>query len=150
MKYCLVPAPPAFIHHMFFFFKANKDAILHYLLEDITPAEDLQGRPFHPGTHYAAPYSYQFPPDLWICIQVLDQVVAKKHYSFSTNSYHSQSIKTQQWLRRRSSENIILAGPATRKPFDFKKFRTNEGKKKQLCHLLLRVRSGQQAASRLG
>ena len=41
------------------------------------------------------------------------------------------------------------AGAATRKPYDFKTFRANDDNKKQLCHLLLRVRSAQQAASRL-
>ncbi|XP_034071932.1 uncharacterized protein LOC117545981 [Gymnodraco acuticeps] len=84
-----------------------------------------------------------------ICLQVLDQMVAKKHFLFSTDSYHPGSIKAQESLRRGSSEKIILAGPATRKPYDFKMFLTNDDKKKQLCQLLLRVWSDQQAASRL-
>ena len=64
-------------------------------------------------------------------------MVAKKHFLL------------QEWLRRGSSEKIILAGPATRKPYDFKMFIANENNKKQLCQLLLRVWSGRQAASRL-
>ena len=76
-------------------------------------------------------------------------MVAKKHFLFSTDSYHPQSSKTLERFRRRSSEKIILAGPATKKPYDCKMFRANNDNKKQLCHLLLRVWSAQQAASRL-
>ena len=74
-----------------------------------------------------------------ICLHVLDQMVAKMHFLFSTDSYHTQSIKPQERLRRESSEKIILAGPATRKPYDFKMFRANDDKKKQPCHPLMRV-----------
>ena len=72
-----------------------------------------------------------------ICLQVLDQMVAKKHFLFSTDSCHPQSIKTLERFRRRSSEKIILAGSATRKLYDCKKFRVNDDNKKQLCQLLL-------------
>lgn len=84
-----------------------------------------------------------------ICLQVLDQMVAKKHFLFSTDSYHADSIKAQERLRRGSSEKIILSGPATRKPYDFKLFLANDDNKKQLCQLLLKVLSSQTAASRL-
>lgn len=76
-------------------------------------------------------------------------MVAKKHFLFSTDSYHPESIKSQERLRRGSSEKIILAGPATRKPYDFKTILANDENKKQFCQLLLRVWSDQQAASRL-
>ena len=82
-----------------------------------------------------------------ICLHVLDQMVAKKHFLLLTDSYDPQSIKAQERLRRGSSEENILAGPATRKPYDFKMFIANENNKKQLCQLLLRVWSGRQAAS---
>ena len=84
-----------------------------------------------------------------ICIQVFDQMVAKKHFLCSTDSHHPQYIKTLERLRRGSSETIILAGPSTRKPYDCKMFRANDDNKKELCHLLLLVWSAQQAASRL-
>ena len=44
---------------------------------------------------------------------------------------------------------IILSGPATRKPFDFKIFFANDDNKKQLCQLLLRVWGDRVTASRL-
>ncbi|XP_033936002.1 LOW QUALITY PROTEIN: uncharacterized protein [Pseudochaenichthys georgianus] len=68
-----------------------------------------------------------------ICLQVLDQMVAKKHFLFSTDRYHPGSIQAQESLRRGSSEKILLAGPATRKPYDFKMFLTNDDNEKQLC-----------------
>ena len=52
-------------------------------------------------------------------------------------------------LRRGSAEKITLAGPVIRKPYDVNMFLANDDNKKQLCQLLLRVRAGQQAVSRL-
>ena len=84
-----------------------------------------------------------------ICLQVLDQMVAKKHFLFSTDSYHSGSIKAQERLRRGVSSKIIVGGPATRKPFDFKMFLSNDENKKQLCQLMLHVWSSRAALSRI-
>ncbi|XP_033987161.1 uncharacterized protein LOC117483109 [Trematomus bernacchii] len=135
-----------------FFSKTNKAALLHYNLEDTTP-KDLpypKDALFIQDGMALLHVLTNLPPTCGeICLQVLDQMVAKKHFLFSTDSYHPGSIKAQERLRRGSSEKIILAGPATRKPYDFKMFLTNDDNKKQLCQLLLRVWSDQQAASRL-
>ncbi|KAK1891029.1 Arginine--tRNA ligase [Dissostichus eleginoides] len=132
--------------------KTNKAALLHYILEDTTP-KDLpypKDALFIQDGMALLHVLTNLPPTCGeICLQVLDQMVAKKHFLFSTDSYHPGSIKAQERLRRGSSEKIILAGPATRKPYDFKMFLTNDDNKKQLCQLLLRVWSDQQAASRL-
>lgn len=152
MKYCLMPVPPSLGTPDGFFSKTNKATILHYLLEDATP-EDLpypKDALFIQDGMALLHTLANLPPTCGeICLQVLDQMVAKKHFLFSTDSYHPASIKAQERLRRGSSEKIILAGPATRKPYDFKMFLANDDNKKQLCQLLLRVWSGQQAASRL-
>ena len=99
MKYCLVPAPPA----LEFFSKLNKAATLYYHLEDITP-EDL---PYHKDALFIQDRTTllhnltNLPPTYGeICQQVFDQMVAKKHFLFSTDSYHPQSIKTLERLRR--------------------------------------------------
>uniref|UniRef100_UPI00358FADE9 uncharacterized protein n=1 Tax=Myxine glutinosa TaxID=7769 RepID=UPI00358FADE9 len=76
-------------------------------------------------------------------------LVHSSNITVSTDSYHPESIKAQERLRRGSSEKIILAGPATRKPYDFKMFLANDDNKKQMCQLLLKVWSGQEAATRL-
>ena len=152
MKYCLMPVPPSLGTPDGFFAKTNKATILHYLLEDATP-EDLpypKDALFIQDGMALLHILSNLPPTCGeICLQILDQMVAKKHYLFSTDSYHPESIKAQERLRRGSSDKIILAGPATRKPYDFKMFLANDDNKKQLCQLLLRVWSGQQAASRL-
>lgn len=152
MKYPLLPVPPSLGTPDGFFAKTNKATILHYLLEDIT-LEDL---PYPEDALFiqdgmALLHTLSNLPLTCgdICLQVLDQMVAKKHFLFATDSYHPDSIKAQERLRRGSSEKIILAGPATRKPYDFKVFLANDDNKRQLCHLLLRVWSGREAASRL-
>uniref|UniRef100_UPI00358E214A uncharacterized protein n=1 Tax=Myxine glutinosa TaxID=7769 RepID=UPI00358E214A len=135
-----------------FFCKTNKASILHYLLEDTTP-QDLQypkDALFIQDGMALLHTLANLPPTCGeICLQVLDQMVAKQHFLFSTDSYHPESIKAQERLRRGSSEKIILAGPATRKPYDFKMFLANDDNKKQMCQLLLKVWSGQEAATRL-
>ena len=132
--------------------KLNKAATLLYHLENMTP-DDL---PYHKDILFTQDRTTllhnltNLPPTCGeICLQVLDQMVAKKQFLFSTDSYHPQSINTLQRLRRGSSETIMLAGPSTRKPYDCKMFRANDDNKKQLCHLQLRIWSAQQAASRL-
>lgn len=67
-----------------------------------------------------------------ICLQVLDQMVTKKYFMFSTDSYQSDSIKAQKRLRHGFSEKFIVQNTATRKPHDFKLFLGNEENKWQL------------------
>ena len=147
MKFPLLPVPPSLGTQDGFFNKTNKAAVLHYLLEDLSsdnlpyPQDALfiqDGMAlFHTLTN--------LPPTCGeIYLQVLDQMAVKKNFIFSTDSHHENSIKAQERLRRGSLERILLAGPATRKPFDFKVFL-----EKQLCQLMLRVWSAQQAFVRL-
>ena len=131
-----------------FFNKMNKATVLHYLLEDLS-SNDL---PYPQDALFIQDGMALFhtltnlPPTCGeICLQVLDQMAVKKNFIFSTDSYHENSIKAQERMRRGSSERILLAGPATRKPFDFKVFLENDENKKQLCQLMLRVWSAQQA-----
>jgi len=132
MKYSLMPVSPALEHQMVFFSKTNKAAVLHYLLKNVT-TEKL---PYPKDALFIQSGMALFhvlinlPPTCGeICLQILDEVVSKKHFLFSTDSYHSCSIKAQDRLRHGSSEKIIIAGPATTKPF-----LANDDNKKQLCH----------------
>ena len=81
-----------------------------------------------------------------ICLQILDLMVAKKSFIFSTDSYHPDSIKTQERLRRGCGDQFILEGSSTRTPKDFKAFLFNDANKKQLCELLLKVWGSSAAA----
>ena len=142
MKYCLMPVPPSLATPDGFFAKTNKAAILHYLLEDVTPeylSYPKDALFIQDGMALLHVLTNLCPTCSEICLQILDQMVAKTHFIFSTDSYHSGSIKAQERLRRGSSDRIILSAPATRKPFDFKIFLANDDNKKQLCQLLMRV-----------
>ena len=152
MKYCLVPVPPSLGTPDGFFSKTNKAAILHYILQDISadnltyPKDALFIQDGMALLHVLT----NLPPTCdEICFQILDQMAAKRHFIFSTDSYHPESIKAQERLRRGTSEKMILSGPATRRPYDFKMFLANDDNKKQLCRLLLSVWISQKAISRL-
>ena len=82
------------------------------------------------------------------CLQILGHMAAKQNFIFSTDSYHQDSIKSQELVPRRCSEFCILQGSVTRKPKDFKAFMTNDENKRQLCKVLLQVWSSSAAASR--
>ena len=84
-----------------------------------------------------------------IYLNILDQMVAKRNFIFSTDSYHPDSIKTQERLRRGQGKKLLLDGPATRTPKNFKPFLTNEHNKKQICELMLKVWTNDSASSQL-
>ena len=83
-----------------------------------------------------------------ICLQILDLMISKKSFIFSTDSCHQDFIKTQR-QQRGCVEQFILDGSSTRKPEDFKAFLTNNTDKKQLCEVLLKVWGSPAAVSRL-
>ena len=74
-----------------------------------------------------------------ICFKIVDLMVSKKSFVFSEDSYHPDSIKTQERQRRRCGEQFILDGSVTRKAKDFKAFLINDANKKQLYEVLLKV-----------
>ena len=138
MRYSLTPVPHSLGTADGFFIKTNK-ATMH-------PKDALYIQDGNALFHALI----NLPPTFGeICLQVLDQMVAKKNFVFSTDSYLADSIKAQERLRRGFSQRYILEGPATRKPSDFKLFLANEQNKTQLCQLLLRVWGSKAAASRL-
>ena len=131
MSFSHTPVPHTLHTADGFFNKTNKASVLHYLLEDdvdeVTYPKDAlyiqDGNAlFHALT--------SLPPTFReICLRLLDQMVAKKNFVFSTDSYHTDSIKSQERRRRGWSQQYIVEGPATRKPNDFKLFLTNEQNK---------------------
>ena len=76
-------------------------------------------------------------------------MTAKQNVIFSTDSYHQDSIKSQERVIRGCGEQFILQRSATRKPKDFKAFLTNYENKRQLWEVLLQVWSSSATASRL-
>ena len=128
MRYSFTPVPPSYGAADGFFNKTKKAALLHFFTDD--NQEDISypkcalhiqdgNALFHVLTNTAPTFGE-------ICLQVLDQMVAKKDFIFSTDSYHADSIKAQERLRRGFSQCYLIQGPATRKPSDFKLFLENE------------------------
>jgi hypothetical protein len=151
MRYSLTPVPHSLGTPDGFFNKTNKAAMLHLLLEDAPEDVTYPTDSIYIQDGNALFYALtNLPPTFGaICLQVLDQMVSKKNFIFSTDSYHAYSIKAQERLRRGFSQRYIIEGPATRKPSDFKLFLANEDNKTQLCQLLLRVWGSKSASSRL-
>ena len=151
MCYSLSPVPHCLGTPDGFFAKTNKAAMVHSILSDVT-----EGVPYPSDVFFIQDGNALFhamtnlPPTFGdICFQILDQMVAKHNFVFSTDSYLPDSIKAQERLRRGMGEKYLVEGPATHKPKDFKLFLANEANKVQLCQLLLRVWRSPNAASRL-
>ena len=125
--------------------------MLHFLLEDAPEVVPYPKDALHIQDGNALFHALtNLPPTFGgICLKVLDQMVATSNFIFSTDSYHTDSIKAQERLHRGFSQQYTIEGPATRKPSDFKLFLANEANKTQLCQLLLRVWGSKAAASRL-
>lgn len=126
--------------------------MLHYLLEDdveevCCPTDKTlfiqDGNAFYHALT-------NLPPSFGaVCLQILDQMAAKSHFLFSTDSYLEHSIKSQERIRRGVSPPYIVNGPATKKPADFKLFLANDHNKAQLSQMLLQVWGSDEAAKRL-
>ena len=151
MSYPLSPVPHSLGTPDGFFTKTNKAAMMHFLLEEYPeevpyPKETIYIQDGMAHLHTLT----NLPPSCGdICLQILDHMASKKNFIFSTDSYQPDSIKTQERMRRGSSEKFIIDGPATRKPPDFKLFLANDENKLQLCQLLMKVWSSNEGASRL-
>ena len=108
MWYSLIPFSHSLGTADGFFNKTNKAAMLHYLMEDAPeevpyPTESLYIQDGNALFHALK----NLPPTFFaICLQVLDQMVAKNNFVFSTDSYHADSIKAQERLRRGFSRGI--------------------------------------------
>ena len=152
MCYCLSPVPHCLGTADGFFAKTNKATMLHYVLDDRTEEVPYPKDAFFIQDGNALFHALiSLPPTFGdICLQILDQMMAKKNFIFSTDSYQADSIKAQERLRRGFGKKFLVEGPATRKPMDFKLFLANELNKVQFCQLLLKVWGSSKAASWLG
>ena len=125
--------------------------MLHYILSDFDENVSYPTDAFFIQDGNSTFHSLKdLPPTFGgICLKILDQMVPKKNFVFSTDSYDKYSVKAQERLRRGSSQKLLIDGPATRKPPDMKTFLQNDQNKEQLCDLLLKVWSSEKALSRI-
>ena len=82
-------------------------------------------------------------------MRLLDMMVTRKAFIFSTDCYSECSIKAQERIRRGTSQKYLVSGPATKLPTDFKLFLCNEENKQQLSRMLLQVWSSDDAVTRI-
>ena len=122
LTYSLFPVPYIFATADGFFAKTNKAKMLHFILEAYTDLPHYPNDCFHIEDGNALIHILKdLPPTFGeICLMILDQIV------FSTDSYHPDSIKSQERLHRGTSQKHILYGPAMRKPKDMKEFLSND------------------------
>lgn len=152
MMYPLTPVPHSLGTPDGFFNKTNKASILHFVTDDVTddvPYPTNETLYIQDGNAQIHALINLLSTLGQICLKLLDQMSSKSHFIFSTDSYHVDSIKGQERLRRGNGDKFIVDGPATRKPADFKLFLANDDKKWQLFKLLLCVWQSDGAASSL-
>ena len=124
MRYSLTPVPASLGTADGFFAKTNKANMLHFLLDDSLDNDTYPKDAIFIQDGNALFHALtDLPPTFGrIALKVLDQMVAKKNFIFSTDSYQPDSIKAQERIRRGCSEKLILQGMSTTKPADFKVF----------------------------
>ena len=151
MGFTLTPVPPCYGTPDGFFNKTNKASLLHYILTDFNESVSYPTDTFFIQDGNSTFHSLKDLPSTFggICLKILDQMIPKKNFVFSTDSYDKYSVKAQERLRRGLSKQFLIDGPSTRKPLDFKSFLQNDQNKEQLCDLLLRVWSSEKAFSRI-
>ena len=128
MSYSLKPVPPSLGTADGFFYKTNKDALLPAILDDVPdnityPDDALSIQDENAHFHSLIDIPRIFGK---LSLRILNSMVSKNQFIFSTDSYHNSLIKSQERLRRGCSQRHIVSGPATRKPADFKLFLTNK------------------------
>ena len=80
--------------------------------------------------------------------KIVDHLKSKPNVVFSTDSYHQSSVKSQERLRRGTSQKILVNVNNTM-PADFSDFLKNPENKTQLFQVMLQVLSSEEAASKL-
>ena len=94
MSYSLTPVPPSLGTADGFFYKTNKAALLHAILDDVPdniayPDDALSIQDGNAHFHSLI----DIPPIFGeLSLRILNSMVSKKQFIFSTDSYHNSSI----------------------------------------------------------
>ena len=112
MRYSLTPVPNS-LGTADVFFQQNKQGSNASLLDGGPSWRHFvsSGCFLHTGRNALFYTLANLPPNFGaICLQVLDQIVAKKNFIFSMDSYHEDSIKSQERLRHCFSQHFVVGG----------------------------------------
>ena len=147
--YSLAVVPPCLGTMDGYFAKTNKAAALHFLMDDNTEEVSLPVNSMFIQDGNALFHSFIgiAPTFGGFSLQILEQMSKKHNFIFSTDSYDEHSIKAQERARRGSGEKLLVDGPATKIPKEFKVFLSNDENKVQLCKMLKKVWGSTKALS---
>jgi len=138
MKYSLTPVPYSIGTGDGFLAKTNKAASMSFLMKKVQDERVPTENVLTVEDGNALFYYLREVPDTFkqICNKLYNMT---KHYGdviVSTDSYTEGSVKALERKRRGESEKLIVKGPMTRKPRDWKTFLVNEENKQQLIAMM--------------
>ena len=142
MTFVLSPVPHCLGTPDGFFAKTNKATLLHHVLKEYEndhvnyPADSffiIDGNALYHALKAIPPTFAE------ITLLLLDMMVPKKNFLFSTDSYQEDSPKSLERIRQGVSEPFVIGGPATRRPKDFSVFLTNSENESQLSNITCNV-----------
>ena len=154
MAYSLTPVPHSLGTADGFMAKTCKSKILAYLTAEVSSVDGFYLRDekvLYIEDGNARLHALKEIPDTFeqICLKLLDQLPRNSDVLFSTDMYKDGSVKSQERLRRGSSERLLLEGIKMRRPPDFKLFLQNDDNKTQLFKVMKCVWSSNAASQRL-
>lgn len=139
LKYPLSPVPYSLGTADGFMAKTDKSKGLQFLVTDVDDAQ----LPFDANTLLIQDGNALFHtltdvPNNFMLIahRVFDSIPKGVDVVFSTDMYHEDSVKDMERQQRGSSEKLIIGGPLTKKPPDWRTFLMNGENKSQLVDVI--------------
>ncbi len=152
MAYPLTPVPYSIGTADGFLAKTNKSKGYQYLTKGVENAvvpDDANKLDIEDGN--ASFYCMREVPATFCQIshRLLDMVPRDEDVIFSTDMYSEKSVKSMERKRRGCGDKLIIKGPSTKKPADWKRFLSHDENKQQFIQVLSNVWSNDSSASRL-
>lgn len=118
--------------------KTDKAKLLHHLEKGMTTTDQPEGDVIHILDGNALLHSLTALPNSFeqVAEKVFSLLPKVERVDFVTDSYHTDSIKAIERQRRGSSAPLLLKGPKTRVPRDWKSFLANDDNKKNFIKLI--------------
>ena len=119
--------------------KTEKSKLLHHLEACVEPMTAPTNEPVaHVIDGNASLYVLSPIPDNFegVAEMVFDRLPKSSRVDFVTDTYKENSIKSFERKRRGTSETLLISGPKTKAPKDWKGFMANDENKTQLIKLL--------------
>jgi len=152
MTYPLTPVPFSIGTADGFLAKTDKSKSFQYLTKECedspVPAPESTLVVYDGNAYFY--YLKEIPANFGqICGKIFGMMSTTADAVFSTDMYSPNSVKSMERERRGCSEKLIIKGPSTKKPPDWKLFLTNDENKTQFISLLCTVWSSPANASKL-